>query len=239
MKSTKLIKKLFLLAAVVGTSSVLAAETGEVSKLENKLDALNIPDDKVTPLLGQDQLYIVNTRYSSLINRHELTLQGGHNFTADSHLDSKDIALSYRYHLNSDWSFGVRYTEYQNKLTDAGNRLFDDQKLLPDTDYAKTATEIFANYNTIYGKLRWSKETVVYFDQYVSLGVGQMDLASGKTNHGLLDVGLSFWIGKHMSTRVGLKNEFYNQNQLSGKVFKSNSFGYLEIGYLFGSGDRG
>ncbi len=231
------LKKL-ILASILSTS-LFAAETGETSKLESKLDALSIPDDKVTPLLSQDQLHIVNTRYSSLVNRHEFTLQGGHNFTSDSHLDSKDIALSYRYHLNSDWSFGVRYTEYQNKLTGAGERLFDDQKLLPDTDFAKTSSEIFATYNTIYGKLRWSQDTVVYFDQYVSLGVGQMELASGKTNHAIADVGLAFWIGKHMSTRVGFKNEFYNQKQLSGEVFKANSFGYLEIGYLFGTGDRG
>ncbi|MAF79027.1 MAG: hypothetical protein CME60_12770 [Halobacteriovoraceae bacterium] len=238
MNVLKNAKKYLMVMALVSTSSY-AAESGEVSKLENKLDALNIPDDKVTPLLSQDQLYIVNTRYSSLINRHEVTLKGGHNFTADSHLDSKDIALSYRYHLNSDWSFGVRYTEYQNDLTGAGERLFDDQKLLPDTDYSVNAKEIFATYNTIYGKLRWSQETVVYFDQYISLGVGEMELASGKTNHALADLGLAFWIGKHMSARVGFKNEFYNQTQLTGKEFKANTFGYIEFGYLFGSGDRG
>lgn len=238
MNVLKNAKKYLMVMALVSTP-LYAAESGEVSKLENKLDALNIPDDKVTPLLSQDQLYIVNTRYSSLINRHEVTLKGGHNFTADSHLDSKDIALSYRYHLNSDWSFGVRYTEYQNDLTGAGERLFDDQKLLPDTDYSVNAKEIFATYNTIYGKLRWSQETVVYFDQYISLGVGEMELASGKTNHALADLGLAFWIGKHMSARVGLKNEFYNQTQLTGKEFKANTFGYIEFGYLFGSGDRG
>ena len=239
MKNTKnWLKSFFLLSAMIPVVA-FGAETGETSKLENKLDALAIPDDKVTPLLSQDQLYIVNTRYSSLVNRHEFTLQGGHNFTSDSHLDSKGVALSYRYHLNSDWSFGLRYSEYQNKLTGAGDRLFNDQKLLPDTDFAKSSSEIFATYNTIYGKLRWSQDTVVYFDQYISLGVGQMDLASGKTNHGVADVGLAFWLGKHMSARIGLKNEFYNQQQLSGEVFKANSFGYLEIGYLFGTGDRG
>ena len=231
--------KTFFFLGLLSSQLVMGADTGQTSKLENKLDALNIPDDKVTPLLSQDQLYIVNTRYSSLVNRHEFTIQGGHNFTSDSHLDSKDIAASYRYHLNSDWSFGLRYTEYQNKLTSAGERLFDDQKLLPDTDFAKKSAEIFATYNTIYGKLRWSNETVVYFDQYISLGVGEMELASGKTNHALADIGMAFWLGKHMSARVGFKNEFYNQEQLSGDVFKTNTFGYLEIGYLFGSGDRG
>ena len=232
-------KLLISLTLALSVLPIGAAETGSVSNLENKLDELTIPDDKVTPLLAQDQLYIVNTRYSSLINRHELTISGAHNFTADSHLDTKDVAASYRYHLNSDWSFGARYSKYNNELTGAGERLFSDAKLLPDTDFAKNSMELFVNYNTIYGKLRWSDETVVYFDQYIALGVGEVELASGKTNHGILDLGISFWLGKHMSTRVGLKNEFYNQSQTNGDVFKTNTFGYLEIGYLFGNGDRG
>lgn len=211
----------------------------EVSDLEKKLDALNIPDDKVTPVLSEDKLFVVNTRYSSLVNRHELSLMGANNFTADSHLSTQSAGLAYRYHINSKWSLGLRYNRYSNELTTAGQRLFDDKKLLPDTDFAFNSQELFVNYNTIYGKLRWSEETVVYFDQYIALGGGKMELASGKTNLAFLDLGFAFWLGKHMSTRVGFKNEFFKQTQLNGEVNKYNGMGYLELGYLFGSGDRG
>ena len=71
--------------------------------LINKLDALNIPSDKVTPLLSEDQLESVNERYSHLNKRHELTLSGANNFTADSHLETRQIGASYRYHINSRW----------------------------------------------------------------------------------------------------------------------------------------
>lgn len=228
--------KLFKMIALVASLTCAPLWANE---LENKLDALNIPDDKVSPVLSREQLYIVNTRYSSLRNRHEVTIQGAYDFTADSHLDVTQTALSYRYHLNSDWSFGLRYTRYSNKLTGAGQRLLDDQQLVPDTDYARNAQEIFATYNTIYGKLRWSKDTIVYFDQYVSLGAGKIELASGKSNLGFLDLGLAFWLGKHMSARVGVKNEFYNQVRRQGEELQHNAMGYLEFGYLFGSGDRG
>ncbi len=230
---------LILLLCSLGFSSVSAEEKVSKKALDEKLDDLLLPDDKVTPVLSQDKFYIINQRYSSLINRHEVTLQGAHNFTADSHLDVKQSALTYRYHLNSRWSFGLRYNYYTNKLTTTGEKLLQDRQIVPDQDFAYNSQEIFATFNTIYGKLRWSSDTVVYFDQYISLGGGQIELASGKTNHGLLDLGLAFWVGQNFSLRTGLKNEFYNQNQLNGTQFMHNAMGYMEIGYLFGQGDRG
>lgn len=219
------------------TSNVLAVESS--TGLENKLDALNIPDDKVTAVLSEDQLYVVNERYSSLVNRHEMTLLGANNFTADSHLSTQQVGLSYRYHINSDWSIGARYNRYTNKLTAAGQSLFDSKKIVPDTDFALNSQELFVNYNTIYGKLRWTEDTVVYFDQYVALGAGKVKLSSGQKNLAFLDLGFSAWIGKHMSARLGIKNEFYEQSQLNGKRNMHNANGYLEFGYLFGTGDRG
>lgn len=232
-------KNVFISSLLLLAFPLTSVSAEKPTGLEQKLDELNIPDDKVTPVLSKDNLYIVNTRYSSLTNRHEVGLQGSHNFTADSHLDVKQVSASYRYHLNSKWSFGARYNYYTNELTSAGQRLLDDQKIVPDQDFAFNSQEVFATYNTIYGKLRWSADTVVYFDQYFSLGVGQIELASGKTNHGLLDVGLAFWLKKHGSFRVGVRNEVYNQTQLNGEVLKHNAMGYLELGWLFGSGDRG
>jgi len=235
MKHT-MTKKLLLTCVLLSSTSLLAQENSE---LEKKLDALNIPDDKVTNVLSEDKLYIVNTRYSSLVNRHELTLQGANNFTADSHLSTQQAALAYRYHLNSTWSAGLRYTRYSNKLTDAGKRLFEDKKMLPDTDFALNSQELFVNYNTIYGKLRWTEDTVVYFDQYIALGGGKIKLASGSKNLAFADLGFSFWLGNHASARVGFKNEFYKQTQLTGARSIHNGVGYIEFGYLFGSGDRG
>jgi outer membrane beta-barrel protein len=232
----KLNRSTFAFTTLLVFSNLQAMESND---LEKKLDALNIPDDKVTSVLSEDKLYVVNTRYSSLVNRHELTISGANNFTSDSHLSTKEAAISYRYHLNSKWSLAARYTRYSNELTSAGQKLFADSKILPDTDYALNGQELFVNYNTIYGKIRATEDTVVYFDQYVALGAGKVKLASGQKNIYFADLGLSFWLGNHMSTRVGLKNEFYKQVQLSGPKNVYNGIGYIEFGYLFGSGDRG
>jgi len=229
--------KNFLIASLITVSFSSFAQSS--SELELKLDALNVPDDKVTPVISEDKLYVVNTRYSSLINRHEIGLMGANNFTSDSHLTTQNVSGTYRYHINGKFGLGLRYSRFTNKLTSAGQKLFADKKILPDTDYALNSKEIFVNYNTIYGKLRLTEDSVVYFDQYASLGAGKIKLASGEKNVFSLDLGFAFWLGQHGSSRFGLKNEFYKQQQLSGARNVHNVVGYLELGYLFGSGDRG
>jgi outer membrane beta-barrel protein len=216
-------KNLWLLLVV--SVSLQAAEV----PLEQKLDELNIPDDRISSSVSEDKLFVVNKRY-------EVTFGGATNFTPDSHLVTRQLGATYRYHLNSRWSFGARYQQFYNELSSAGEKLFESKSLLPDSDFALNSKEAFVSYNTIYGKLRWSQDTVVYFDQYVSLGAGEIELASGKQTLLLADAGLSFWLGKHMSSRVGIRNEFYSQTQFLGERSIHNAVGYLEIGYLFGQG---
>jgi len=225
-----------LICSILVLSSVSAMAKTD---LEKKLDALNIPDDKVTPALSKDKLHIVNTRYSSLTNRHEVTMAGANNFVSESHLDTKQFFATYRYHINSTWSVGVKHSIYGNQLTDSGERLFKDKSLLPDSDFAFKSTELLGTYNGLYGKLRWNASQVVYFDQYVTLGYGDIDLESGPTKTYSVDVGLAFWIGKHMSSRIGVKNEFYKQTKLTGNETNYNGMGYIEFGYLFGEGNQG
>lgn len=214
---------------IMGSFTVKASD-----ELEKKLKKLNVPDNQVSPIVSKDKLYIINTRYSSLEKRHEIDFAGANNFMADSHLITRQTSLSYRFHYNEKWGAGLRYTNYYNELSDAGKTLFNRKDLLPDSDFAYKSTEAFINFNTMYGKLRYAKDSVVYFDQYISLGAGQVDLQSGGQNMGTLDIGFSFWLGKNYSMRAGLKNEFYQQRQLTGDRNIHNAMGYLSFGYLFG-----
>jgi outer membrane beta-barrel protein len=221
---------------LIGLLLVAGNAFGSDVPLEKKLDNLNIPDDRVSSVVSEDRLFIVNKRYSSLVNRHEITMSGAYNFTPDSHLTTRQLGTTYRYHLNSSWSFGARYQKFYNELSSAGQKLFDEKQIVPDSDFALSSSEVFANYNTIYGKLRFSSRTVVYFDQYISLGAGKIELDAGKENLLVADLGFSFWLGKHMSTRVGVRNEFYSQEQVTGRRDIHNAIGYFEVGYLFGQG---
>lgn len=204
------------------------------NSVENKLDKLNIPSHRVSPLISKDKLYVVNKRYSSLVKRHEINLSGANDFAAEGHLITRQVTASYQFHLDSKWSFGLSRTNYYNELSKAGKTLFENKQILSDSDYAYSSTQVFTSFNTIYGKVRFAKDSVVYFDQFVSLGIGKVDLKSGSQNLATLDLGLAFWIGKNYSFKTGLKNEFYTQRQLSGETDVHNGMGYVSFGYLFG-----
>lgn len=213
-----------------------ASAYSKPESLENKLDDLRIPDDQVSSVISEDKLFVVNRRYSSLVNRHEFTISGGNNFTPDSHLSTRQLSGSYRYHLNSTWSFGIRYQKIYNELSGAGEKLFEDKRIVPDSDFARSSYEGFVNFHTFYGKMRINSSNVIYFDQYISLGAGQIELTAENENLYTTDAGFAFWLGKHMSTRIGLRNEFYSQNQITGRRSIHNAVGYFEVGYLFGEG---
>jgi outer membrane beta-barrel protein len=227
-------KKILVLTLALGSLNSFSA-----LDLNKKLDSLNIPDDKVSPMISQDKLHIVNTRYSSLVNRYEITMAGANDFMSDSHMETKQFFATARYHIDSKWGIGVRHSRYNNQLTDAGNKLFDESQILPESDFAIKSTEVFVTNHGLYGKLRVNDSKVVYFDQYLTLGYGDVELSSGTTKTMSVDLGLAFWIGKHMSSRFGVKNEFYTQKKKYGTADAYNAMGYIEFGYLFGEGNRG
>ena len=64
-------KKISFLILTLSLSSFASTEN-----LEGKLNSLNVPSDKVTPLVSTEKLYIVNQRYSSLDKRFEVSFSG-------------------------------------------------------------------------------------------------------------------------------------------------------------------
>lgn len=218
-------KKYFIILAMVSSPAFS-------DDLSSKLDDLNVPDDKVTDLLSEENLISVTGRYSSLDFRHEFSIKGANNFTSDSHLETRQLSGTYRFHLNSRWSVGASYHEYENKLSSAGERLFFEKAVLPDSDFAIKAADAFIGLHTVYGKLRLTSTQVVYFDHYINIGYGHVDLASGEQQMYTADTGFVFWVGKHGSFRLGVKNEFYRQQKLRESKNAHNAMGYLEVGVL-------
>ncbi len=222
-------KKIILSLLILQSPSFLAKDS-----LEEKLEQLNIPSHKVTPVVSKDKLYVVNTRYSGLVKRHEVSFFGANNFNADGHLVTKQGGVAYRYHFNDKWELGARYGRYSNQLSQSGQTLLNEYSLLPDSDYSVSSMTLFTSYNTVYGKVRMTKESVLYFDQFISLGVGRMETAIGNQLMLVGDLGLSFWLGKNFSARFGLNNELYNREQRGNKKLIHNVMGYVEMGLLFG-----
>jgi len=225
-------KKLFLLSVVLLASSAFA-NTSSSSPLEAELNSLAVPSDR--SMVSTDKLYSIQSRLFPLKNRHELGLIGGKNLNQDGSINSNQFGGLYRYHLSDKWAVGLNYFKVNNELSPAGKKLVNDKGVLPDRDYVKSQTDVVAEYNLFYGKMRFDLDRVVYFDQYWDVGVGQVALGRGNSTAVVVDAGIAFWFGKMMSARMGLKNDFYNEKSLSGgSTSVHNMVGYLSFGILLG-----
>jgi outer membrane beta-barrel protein len=215
------------------TSLILSAEVS-ASQLESDLSSLAMPENKSPVSVTQDKLFAIQTRYAPLSNRHEVAFSLGKNFNQDGHIDSNQMGGIYRYHINDKWALGMNYFSMNNQLSSSGQKLLNDKGIIPDRDYIKSQTDVMAEYNLFYGKLRFGMDQVTYFDQYIGLGAGNVQLGRGSTTAAVLDAGIAFWLGKKGSARLGLKNDFYKEQNVNGSTNVHNMVGYFAFGYLLG-----
>ncbi len=104
---------------------------------------------------------------------------------------------------------------------------------VPDVPYASTRADAMLEYHVFYGKFRWSVETVSYFDQYIGLGAGQVEMNTGTEISYVGDIGFAFWLGKWGSARIGLKDYYYKEQYRAGASMEHNLHAHLDMGYLF------
>jgi len=225
-------KTFFLTTLALLALPVFAQTTS--SSLDAELDALAVPMDKAMISTANDKLYSIQPRLYPLKHRHELGFIGGKNLNQDGHLDSTQWGGLYRYHINDKWGIGLNHFRMNNELSAAGKKLVNDKGVLPDRDYVVSQTDLVAEYNLFYGKMRFDLDQVVYFDQFWNIGAGQVELGNGNATALVVDAGFAFWIGKMMSARMGLKNDFYKEENLNGSTNVHNMVGYLSLGVLLG-----
>ncbi|MCY4523280.1 MAG: outer membrane beta-barrel domain-containing protein [Halobacteriovoraceae bacterium] len=210
-------------------------EEVDMSDLEMRLEALNMPDNKPPKIVNTDKLYSFHNRYSPLSDRHEVSVLLGRNLNIDGFLNSNQLGASYRYHFTDRWGLVVNANKVFNEFSSSGDTLLSRDDILPDKDFLKFQADVAAEYNLFYGKFRFSMDQVFYFDQYVALGVGMAELSRGATWLATADVGLAFWMGTRGSFRLGIKNDFYEEQHLNGTTsFNHNLVAYLSAGYLIG-----
>lgn len=244
MKISKMTKTLLML--ICFTSQVGFAEETVAAKeesqteiekdvnLEKELESLNMPINEGPANASIDNLYSVQTRFLPLTKKHELTLNVGKNLNAGGLLNSEQVGGTYRYHINDKFSFGVGGYKVFNEISTDGKDVLRAGRLVNPKDYVIQQYEASVSYNVFYGKFRLGLNRVFYFDQYISLGAGVAELASGNTQMISPEIGLAFWLGKMGSIRLGLRNELYNEQTLDGESLNHNMVSYLGIGILFG-----
>jgi outer membrane beta-barrel protein len=222
--------KLFFALALLSLSAIAAP-----SKLESELEALAVPVDKALVSTTKDKLYSIQERLSPLSNRHEFGLIGGRNLNQDGSIVSTQLGGLYRYHINGKWALGLNHFRMNNELSATGKKLVSEQNVVPDRDFIVSQTDLVGEYNLFYGKMRFDLDQVVYFDQFWNVGVGQVELGNSNATALVIDAGFAFWMGKMMSARIGLKNDFFKEQNLNGETNVHNMVGYLSLGILLGA----
>jgi outer membrane beta-barrel protein len=224
-------KNIFSLA-LIGLSLSVSIKTQAVT-LESELEALAVPANQ-GPVSVADKLYAIQSRFAPLARRHEFAFSLGNQVNQVGHLNTNMMGGMYRYHVNDSWALGVNHFRMHNELSATGKRLLSAKGELPDRDFIAHQTDLMVEYNLFYGKMRFNMEQVTYFDQYLALGVSQLALGRGNTTGFVADAGVAFWLGKNASARLGLKNDFYKEQNYNGAANVHNVSGYVAFGYLLG-----
>ncbi len=211
-------------------SKVLFAQ----SNLEEQLEALKMPSNRLPDVVSREKIYAIQVRHNDLNKKHELVVGGGNQILGGGHLSQRRFGMGYFYHVNPRWALSVNATKAFNELNDEGELLLEKQELVPDKDFSKQAFDVQASYNAFYGKFRFSMDRTFYFDQYISLGIGIVDLYSRTAPMLTGDIGLNLWVHKSMSMRFGLRNELYREQRVTGETSNHNLIAHISMGYLFG-----
>ncbi len=229
-------RTLFAFTAALALHSVpaFAEPVANDSSLESQLDDLQAPANRPPEGVTKEKLYVVQSRFNPLKGRFGVSLGAARNFTGSSYLNMSQLNADFRYHLSDRWSLNLGGAYGFNSFTSDANRLMNSEGILPDTAYVKSRAHLLAAYNVFYGKFRVSMEETFYFDQYVAIGPGLVTTQFGGAPSGDLDVGFVFWAGRHFDVRIGLENEFFEENRLKSSSFERHSLGHLDIGYTFG-----
>lgn len=183
---------------------------------------------------NREKMYAVQARYLPLRWKSEFTIGAASNVTGDSFIKTNQLEAGYRLHINDRWAAGFQYAWVDNELKSSEvGAVKTNNGALPDVPYAKSRADLTAEFNTFYGKFRWTAETVSYFDQYIALGAAQIEQNTGTSTGYVGDLGFAFWMGKWGSARVGMKDYYYREDYRSGPLWTHNLHAHLDLGYLF------
>lgn len=246
-------KLLFALATCSPALAFATAPTAEApapatENLEAKLDELKLPANQAPAGVSSEHLYAVQTRYSNLSLRPEVSVGGAYNFGGSTFLKMTQLDTTLRFHITNRFDISASYSRAYNEFTSGANELLAlgrGEQALVDTALVMSRKDVLIGFNAFYGKLRFSMDNVLYFDQYVAVGPGKVDYTVGASGENLsatsavADVGFVFWMGRYMSLRAGVKNELFHEKRVLSEGTAYHALGHVDLGIVFGSFGRG
>jgi outer membrane beta-barrel protein len=223
-------------------ASLLLVTSAGANNLKNEISALGADGDilkRVKALSPRNRIRVVQKRSVDRNLRFEFGGGFGAISGGDPFLSTKVLLGRADFHLTPRYSLGVQYSSFDNDLNSEGKNRAElakkypnNDNLIPKTDHAISSTMAIFNWYPMYGKVNILDSAITQFDVYFLLGAGNISLQSGDTSVATVGGGLAFWISQHISTRLEVRYQTYEdrpeiqQRQLDQTVLSAN------IGFL-------
>lgn len=188
---------------------------------------------------------VVQNRFVERSNRFEIAPEfSGIANGGDAYNRTTNAGLNVHYHINPSWSVGAKYNYSFNALTPEGKEMVEradsaaanDPKspnyLYPQVVYQKSEMLGFVNWYPIVGKLSFGKYGVAHFDTYLTAGYGQIELSNGSSPVASLGVGMGFWLGRNLTTRVEYRGEQYTAEYYSKTESMLTGVASVQMGWM-------
>ncbi len=230
----------YILIALLFFGSVASADIME------DFDSLGGNDvllDKAKALNPDAEIRVVQDRIVPRRWRHEFNLGYSNFIGGDSLLNTQSVNFDYHIHITPRWSIGAKYFKTYNGLSSEGealvgnggqlkDRIKDDETIIPELDQPSQGYMGVLSWYPMYGKINMANLGILHFDAYFSLGYGMMDLESGQSDSYSIGGGLGFWISQHLTSRIEIRQQFYDTVRFTGKQNMNMTIATFSMGYM-------
>lgn len=229
----------------VSTNASAASVSGDLESLGSNKQVV----ERASLLENRTRIGIVQGRAVDRNTRFELGASFGPSMLGDPYLATQNAAVRGDFHINPRWSLGLQYTRNLNALTSEGKRRFDQARndqlttgtySVPQVVYPEESVLASLNWYFMYGKVNLFDVRVVQFDMYAIAGFGQMKLSTDIrdttltkwTNLFTGGLGLGFWFSQHVSSRVEVRYQGYEDSVHTGTRAINQAVATVGLGVL-------
>lgn len=140
-----------------------------------------------------------------------------------NYIDNYSIDAGYRFFLNEQWGFQLKYSRYFNPITQEGKEEVEQTGRIPiELKYPQKQSYLGGiEWSPFYGKADLYNR-LVRFDLYFSVLAGKVELLNldSPVPLGYLSVGLVFWLHKHFNSRLEIQGAYYKYDAPDGESVK-------------------
>lgn len=238
MKQSLKLMTLSLLAVATLGSAAQAAVSDDMSSLGSNADSKK----RAARLENRSRVSLVQNRSV----KRDWRLEGGVSYggvaMGDSYLMTQNLGLNADLHISPKFSLGLRYAKAFSQFTNEGEAQYRNAQNMrnagnmgynvADIDTPESSLMGVVNWYMTYGKINLFDTSIIQFDIYSLAGFGQMKLSSGSTDTWTAGLGIGFWLTNHITSRIELRYQNYQDQVYSGPRDLNLIVGTFGLGVL-------